>query len=291
MSTVLGDALQKALDSKKNDYSNFVWKGEKIKDGDKFVQKSEKLIDMTPERLKQCYKHCEKMLNNDNPKHYGRYNVLKQVSEQINKCNVELFLRYKENSYLHDERRTSTPRTPNFILSLRDYMSNHPEVKDWSKVPIPASGLPSEFENINVADALDGCIKDLGALDKQHLTMTFITKMGLWFTKAEESELKGETNSNAERLRIAKEKLHLPSKLVLKFNEKGLSYHEMRAMLILPKKQRYSDMTTEQLVTLRNKVLFRLMKQIEGHIYSWRMLQRQIELVARSKGIDLDDQN
>ena len=85
MSTVLGDALQKALDSKKNDYSNFVWKGEKIKDGDKFVQKSEKLVDMTPERLKQCYKHCEKMLNNDNPKHYGRYNVLKQVSEQINK--------------------------------------------------------------------------------------------------------------------------------------------------------------------------------------------------------------
>ena len=117
--------------------------------------------------------------------------------------------------------------------------------------------------------------------------MTFITKMGLWFTKAEENELKG--NSNTERLKIAKERFHLPSKLVLRFSEKGLSYHEMRAMLTLPKKQKYSDMTTEQLVTLRNKVLLRLYREIDGHIYSWKRLQKQIELVAKSKNINLND--
>ena len=33
--------------------------------------------------------------------------------------------------------------------------------------------------------------------------------MGLWFTKAEENELKGYGNSNADRLRMAKERLHL----------------------------------------------------------------------------------
>lgn len=119
--------------------------------------------------------------------------------------------------------------------------------------------------------------------------MTFITKMGLWFTKAEESELKGETNSNAERLRIAKERLHLPAKLILKFSEKGLSFHEMRAILTLPKKQLYSNMTTEQLVSLRDKILPRLQKEIDGHIYSWKRLMKQIELVAVNKGIDLDD--
>lgn len=124
------------------------------------------------------------------------------------------------------------------------------------------------------------------AFNKQHLTMTFITKMGLWFTKAEENELKG--NSNADRLRIAKEKLHLPEKLNLKFSEKGLSYHEMRAILILPKKQKYSDMTTEQLTTLRNKVLLRFQREVDGHIYSWRKLQKQIELVARNRGIVLN---
>jgi hypothetical protein len=48
-------------------------------------------------------------------------------------------------------------------------------------------------------------------------------------------------------------------------------------------------MTTEQLLTLRNKVLFRFQKQVDGHIFSWKRLQRQIELVAKSKGINLKD--
>ena len=38
MNNVLGDALQKALNAKKNDFSSFVWKGEKRKEGDKYVQ-------------------------------------------------------------------------------------------------------------------------------------------------------------------------------------------------------------------------------------------------------------
>ena len=31
MNTVLGEALQKALDEKKSDYSSFIWKGKKEK--------------------------------------------------------------------------------------------------------------------------------------------------------------------------------------------------------------------------------------------------------------------
>ena len=290
MNTVLGEALQKAFDSKKNDYSNFVWKGEKRKEGDKYVQKSEKIIDMTPERLKECWIHCDKMLRNEDPKHLGRYNVLEEVIEQINKCNTELLLRYLENSYQREEHRNVVKRF-SLMLSLRTLMSNNPEINDWSKVPITEimEDLPSEFHTINVSDVLDGCIDNLGAFSKQHLTMTFITKMGLWFTKAEENELKGTNSSNAERLKVAKERLHLPTKLVLRFNEKGLSYHEMRAMLTLPKKQKYSDMTSEQLVTLRNKVLLRLSKEIDGHIFSWNRLKHQIELVAKSRNINLND--
>ena len=48
-------------------------------------------------------------------------------------------------------------------------------------------------------------------------------------------------------------------------------------------------MTNEQLVTLRNKVLPRLQRQIDGHIFSWERLQKQISLVAKSKNIDLND--
>jgi len=284
MNNVLGDALQKAMNAKKNDFSSFVWKGEKRKEGDKYVQDSIRIVDMNPEQLRKCYEHCEKMLHNDDPKNLGRYNVLDEVTDQINKCNVELLLRYYENSYLKDNRKDI--RRKSLWIALREFKGNNPEIDDCPITEI-TSNLPSEFGDINISDVMDGCLDYLGAFNKQHLTMTFITKMGLWFTKAEENELKG--NSNAERLKIAKEKLHLPEKLNLKFSEKGLSYHEMRAILILPKKQKYSDMTTEQLVTLRNKVLLRFQREVDGHIYSWRKLQKQIELVAKNKGINLND--
>ena len=290
MNSVLGDALQKALDAKKNDYSNFIWKGEKRKEGDKYVQESEKISEMSPERLKECWNHCEKMLRNDDPKHLGRYNVLEEVTSQINKCNTELLLRYFENTYQKRENGIATKRF-SLMISLRQFQNNNPEITDLSSIPFVkiTENLPDEFSDISISDVLDGCTDNLGAFNKQHLTMTFITKMGLWFTKAEENELKGNNNSNTERLRVAKERLHLPTKLILRFSEKGLSYHEMRAMLTLPKKQKYSDMTTEQLVTLRNKVLLRLSREIDGHIFSWKRLQKQIELVAKSKNIDLND--
>ena len=291
MNNTLGDALKKALDSKKNDYSSFVWKGEKKKEGDKYVQDSKRLIDMSPGELIKCYNHCERMLYSDNPKHLGRYNVLEEVNDQINKCNVELLLRYFENSYKRDDNRSPIPRTT-LNLNLRKLKSNNPEIEDWSKISVTqiTEELPVEFHQINIEDLLAGCIGYLGAFDKQHLTMTFITKMGLWFTKAEENELKGEKNSNVERLKIAKERLHLPEKLILRFSEKGLSYKEMRAILTLPKKQRYSDMTTDQLLTLRDKVLLRFQKEVDNHIYSWKKLEKQILLVARDKGIDLNEQ-
>ena len=296
MNNTLGDALQKALDAKKNDYSNFVWKGEKRKEGDKYVQEVEHIENMSPERLKECWDHCEKMLRNDDPKHLGRYNVLEEVTKEIEKCNVELFLRYLENKYLVREHYSPTPRFK-MMVAIREFIKNsetEAEARginlDWKTLPIThlSDGeFPAEFQDISISDALEGCIDQLGAFNKQHLTMTFITKMGLWFTKQEENELKA--NSNTDRLKLAKERLHLPSKLVLRFSEKGLSFHEMRAMLTLPKKQKYSDMTTEQLTTLRNKVLLRLSREIDGHIFSWKRLQRQIELIAKNKGVNLHD--
>lgn len=297
MNTVLGDAFQKALDARKNDYSNFIWKGEKRKLGEKYVQDSIRLVDMASEQLKKCYQHCEKMLYNDNPKHLGRYNVLEEVNSQVNKCNVELFLRYCENSYLRRENASPVTRSQLFF-SVKSFMANSEleaekdgVVLDWNNISAShlVGNFPAEFNGITINDVLDGCTDNLGSFSKQHLTMAFITKMGLWFTKAEENELRGETNSNAERLKIAKERLRLPAGLVLKLSEKGLSYKEMRAILTLPKKQKYSDMTTEQLTTLRNKILLRFSREVSGHIYSWKRLMKQIELVARDKGVDLND--
>lgn len=300
MNTVLGEALKKAnitsSSVKKNNFSSFVWKGEKYKKGNKYVQESEKIEDMTEERLKECYKHCMKMLYNEDSKNPGRYKVLEEVNSQIEKCNIELFLRYCENSYKKTERNPLSRNT--LRINLRQFMSNtnkhlkeqgKKEIEDWSTIPISeaADHLPEEFQSISIEDVLDGCVDYLGGFSKQHLTMAFITKKGLWFTKAEENEFKD--LSNAEKIKNIKAKFHLPEELILRINEKGLSYHEMRAMLLLPKKQKYSDMTTEQLVTLSTKVLPRFQKEVDGHIYSWKHLQRQIELVAKSKGINLND--
>ena len=121
--TVLGDTLKKAIEAKKNDYSAFVWKGEKKKEGDKYIQSNEKIANMSPERLRECYNHCKKMLYNDDPKHLGRYNVLDEVTEQINKCNVELFLRYCENTYLKREMFIPTPRF-RMMLNIRTFIRN-----------------------------------------------------------------------------------------------------------------------------------------------------------------------
>lgn len=282
--TVMSNALKEAGLSR---YANVIWKGEKRKEGDKYVQDSKRIIDMDETELRKCYKHCDRMLWNEDPKHLGRFNVLDEVSEQIKCCNIELLLRYCENAYMQDETRGDIKRY-SLMISLRELMHKNPEIEDWSKVPISriTENLPSEFQDISIADVLKGCTNNLGAFNKEHLTMTFITKMGLWFTKQEESELKAQ--SNIERLKIAKERLRLPSKLVLRISEKGLSFKEMRAMLMLPKKQRYSDMTTEQLVTLRNKVLLRYQMEVDNHIWNWQRLQKQIVAIAEEKGITID---
>lgn len=276
---VLGNALQKAL------AEEFVWKGEKRKEGDKFVQDSVRFVDMTNEELQKCYNHCNKMLYNEDPKNPGRYKVLVEVKDQIDKCNRELMLRYFENSYMRNNRQET--RREDLYLILRELKNNNPQIEDWSNLPLSkfTSNLPSEFNKVSVDDTVDACLDYLGSLDKSHLTMTFIAKMGLWFTKAEEIELKA--GSNLERLKLAKEKLHLPQRLNLRFSDKGLSYHEMKAMLSLPKRQRYKDMTNEQLSVLRNKILPRYQKEIDTHIYNWNTLKKQIEIVAKQREFTL----
>lgn len=294
MSTVLGAALVKAFDAKKPDYSKFVWKGPKVRVGDHYEQEVIKLVDATPGQLIKFKNHCEKMLHNEDPRNPGRYNVLELVKEQINKCNIELLIRYFKNVYL------SSTRTPieryNLMLMLRALMHNNPQIEDWGEVKMHSlsvlaseipGGLPDEFSNVSVLELLDGCTDSLGAFNKSHITMSFIVNMGIWFTKSEELEFKEKFSSNMERLKAAKDRLRIPDKIKVKFNDKGLSFHEMRAILTLPKQQKYSDMTTEQLLTLRNKILLRYLREVDSHIYSWKKLIREIDLVAYNRGLKL----
>lgn len=288
--SAIKEALEKAYKEKKDNYINTLeWKGEKTYDENKnVVQNSKLLIDMDKEELQKCLDHCNKMLYSTNPKHFGRYKVLEEINKQINNCNVELFLRYCENSYMNDPNREDVKRRDLWI-TLRQLMQKYPEIEDWSKIPMSkvAEYTPSEFKDLTVTDVLNGCIDYLGALDKSHLTLSFILRMGVWLTKAEEKEFSG--IPKPERLEMIKSKLKLPASANIKYSDKGLSLQELKSIISLPKKQKYSDMTTDQLKVLRNKILMRLQNTIDSHIFNWKRLINQILLVAKHKNITLDD--
>ena len=131
--------------------------------------------------------------------------------------------------------------------------------------------IPEEFRDVTIENVLDGCLDTLGTFDKRHLSLNFLTKLGVWFTPAELKDLtvKDEvTGKNKDRIKVIIERLRLNPNTQIKVSSKGLSYAELRSMLTL-KVKKYSDLTTEQLLTLRNKVLFRFENEIDYHISQW----------------------
>jgi hypothetical protein len=57
------------------------------------------------------------------------------------------------------------------------------------------------------------------------------------------------------------------------------------------KSKKYSDLTTDQLLTLRNKVLYRFSDEIDYHISQWEERIEQLEKVANMKGFSLIEPN
>jgi hypothetical protein len=94
MNTVLGDKLSAALESKKNDINNFMWKGPRKFVNGKRVQEEFKLMDATEEQLKKCYAHCKSMLYSKDKEDPGRYELINILRDQQLRCTAELYIRY-----------------------------------------------------------------------------------------------------------------------------------------------------------------------------------------------------
>lgn len=288
MRSLLGDKLASALEEKKNDINSFVWKGPKREIGGIRAQSEKKLVDATPEELTKYYQHCQSMLYSTDKKYPGRYVLMDIVEEQRMKCNTELFLRRLENTYEHDDSRKIYPRFL-FLEDIKKVIDENPSINtDVESIEFIVKGTPLEFRDVTIGLVMDGCKGTLGIFDKSHLSLNFITKLGVWFTDKEMNELLEKTESGKVRNRmdVIKERLGLKSTIKLYPNYKGLNYKELRAMLTL-KTKTYSDLTTDQLVTLRDKVLFRFEEEIDFHIAQWEELSKQLELVANSKGFSL----
>ena len=292
--SVLGDKLREALNNKENDINTFVWKGPR--DEGKRTQTSIRMVDATPEQLKEWYSHCKSMLFSNDKKSPGRYVLRDIVSEQRDNCNTELYLRWLENKYMTDipEPRKPYPRfmyLQDLITLLRNNEDTVPKEK-YEDIPIGVIPIgieiPAEFRDISIEQVRNGCLDTLGVFSREHISLRFITKLGVWFTDKEMNELyeKDKDGNTKNRIDVIKERHNLKSVITLKPNPKGLKYSELRAMLNL-KTKKYSELTNDQLVVLRDKVLFRFEEEIDFHISQWEKRIKQLEMVANSKGFSL----
>lgn len=282
--TILKDRLQEAMDKKSTDINSFIWKGSKSLDNNgKYVQQEKKLIDMNESELLNCYEHCKTMLYNKDTQNPGRYVVLELIADQRDRCGVELFLRHVELE--NDFSRFA------LITSINEFLAKNKETLKNIKptIDIAFSNIPDRFQKLPISLIIDGCLDRLGVFNKKHITRTFILKQGLWLTPAESKDLVeyNENNELIDKLLVVRERLNIKDVEKLYLNSKGLNYTQIRALLGIKPNKKYSDLTTLQLETLRDKLLFSLEETVQNHISSWEQRMIEIEMVAQEKNYKL----
>lgn len=286
--TLMEERLKEALDAKSNDISNYVWKGPKVNG----VQEEIKLVDADFYQLQKFYNHCNEMLYNTDSKYPGRITLLNIVQDQIQRCRAELLVRWLRS----EKKYTAT----NCLEDLRGVMSRHkdtytPEFIKTCPISSVMSGMPAEFERVPISLVMDACLDSLGILNTKHLTLNFIVKMGLWFTQQEMQKPVSEgglymkdpeTGKAMNRLEIVMKKCHLNPAITLRIDNTGLSFAEFDAMCKL-KKDKYANLTSNQLKLLSNKILYRFQDQCEAQARQWQDKISEILKVAESKGWDV----
>lgn len=288
--TTLKDKLVNAIDSKNNDLKSFVWKMAKNAEG---TQKEIHLVDATDAQLQQFYDHCQSMLYSTDKLNPGRYVLLDIISEQRKKCNTELFLRKLESGAICADSEPY-PRYV-YIQNLRAFLNNNKsqfpsnELKNIS-ISECTNGIPREFQDVSIENVIDGCLDQLSTIDNKHITFSFILNLGVYLTPAEmkdfdEKDKDGKTRS---KLEVIKERLNIKPSVRLTVKPTGLNFNELRAMINL-KAKKYSELTTDQLTVLRNKVLFRLENEVQYHIEQWESRKKEILKVAESRGLTINE--
>jgi CRISPR/Cas system CSM-associated protein Csm2 small subunit len=272
-----------------------VWKGPKGANG---IQEEIKLMDCSYEQLQKFYKHCMQMLYNTDSKNPGRRVLVDIVQDQIQRCRAELLIRY-----LRKDREYTPQRC---LEDLRGVRAKNKDVLTDENIkfyPIGnvINGLPIEFNEVPFELVMNACLDILGVIDISHLTLNFIVKMGLYFTQQEMQqpvnkiyadnkhglyEKDPETGKAKNRLEVIKRELKLNPNINLRICNTGLNYNEFRSMYYL-KRDKYSNLTTDQLKLLSNKVLYRFQDQCEMQAKQWEEKIREINEVAAAKGWDV----
>lgn len=278
------EQLQDAINKKGADINSFVWKGHKVLDANgKYKQTEQKLVTMGEQELKACYDHCKTMLFNKDLQNPGRYLVLEIIADQRDRCGAELFLR-------HVEQENELSRYT-LIGMINSFLTLNKEILKGTKpaLKLAFSNMPDEYQNISLHLVMDGCLDRLGVFNKKHITRTFILKQGIWLTSVEAKDLVeyDQFGNLVDRLLVIRERLNIKDIEKLYLNAKGLNYTQMRGMLNIKPNKKYMDLTTLQLETLRNRILFNLEETVKDHIVAWERRMEEIEMVLGSKGLSI----
>lgn len=292
MATVMEEKLKEAETAKKNDVKTFVWKFAKQSDG---TQPEKRLIDCDGTELQKFYDHCKSMLYSTDKKNPGRYVLLDMIREQRDMCNVELFVRKLESGDFSSDD-TKCPRFT-WLQRILDFKKQNKEYfteNDFDSSPITVflHGVPVEFSKITLGQLVDCCLDKFGTFNSKHITFNFILNLGICLTSKELDEFNGKDLEGKRRskMEMIKEQLNIRPNVKLTVKAGGLTFSELRAMLILRayRTKKYSELTTEQLTILRNKILYRLEGEVNYHATTWEKKMQEIEKVAEYKDIYID---
>lgn len=286
--TEFGDKLSKAL-GEANNIKTYIWKDKK----ENGQQVEHRLIDFDLKTLQEKFDLCEQMLYNTDAKRPGRLVLLDIVSDQIMRCRAELLVRW-----LRHEREFTNAMC---LENIRTIISKNKDVLDNESIKtFPIGNIMNGIEDIDlrkvpISMLMDACMDYLGIMDTSHLTFNFVLRMGLWFTQQEMQTPVEEgglykkdpnTGKAMNRLELVKAQRRLNPAISLRIDPTGLSYAEFKSMCDLHK-DKYSNLTTNQLKLLSNKVLYRFQNQCEMQAKQWQDKINEIMEVAAHKGYTL----
>lgn len=271
----LKSALETAIIAHKNDINKFVWKTS----GGKTVR----LLDMNEQELQKAYNHCHDMLYNKSRYTPGKVVLRDSLGTMGMACVTELFVRF----LLH-ECDIESIKSKQDLLMIVNNAKKDADVKNDDTIDVIFSNIGDEYSRIRVKDLIDACLGSLGSFNTKLITPGFLLAQGVWFTPEEMEDLteydcEGNRRSYFE---VMKERLFMKD-VSLRRDPKGFSYAEFRALVMLEKKNRISDLPTFTLKLIKDKVIYMLENELSYHIEKWMDLIRQIEMIAEHKNVEL----
>src|SRR5690606_1788562 len=136
------------------------------------------LSSATPEELKQFHKHSKTMLFNTDKRNPGRVTLLKEISDQRNRCGVELFYRDAKNKGTTAFAIVDALRSAINKAQLNQLEIEELQLGDLMTISSDFAALPAQL-------VIDGGLDKLGKFDRSHITLTFIIKQGIWLSDEE----------------------------------------------------------------------------------------------------------